>query len=60
MAGVACTALVDTGLNATLVQPDLVSVGRTVSGLFCLTEGLSMSFHASLADVQDPSILLQA
>lgn len=49
VAGVACTALVDTGSNATLVRPDLVPVGtaleptsarlKTVTGDFAPIKG---------------------
>ncbi len=67
----------DTSSNATLVRPDLVSVGtaleptsahlKTVTGDFAPIKGkglflfdmggLSVSFHAWMAEVQDPCFL---
>lgn len=68
--GVTCTTLVDIGSNITLIQPDIVPVEtalepssaylKTVTGVFAPIKGkggLSVSFHAWVADMQDPCVL---
>ncbi|XP_063333353.1 uncharacterized protein LOC134629763 [Pelmatolapia mariae] len=63
IAGVSCTALLDTGSNATLVRPNVVPTGAAVQptnreGVFQFKVGdLGVPYAAWVADVQDACIL---